>query len=252
MPLDAMKQPLKTLMAAAFLSTAFTAVGQEESAEAAPLVSVEPADRLGEDWWRERWEQKLAATAEAGDAKLVFLGDSITQGWEGAGKEAWDEHFAGHNALNLGFSGDRTEHLIWRLRNGKLDSLKPEVAVVMIGTNNTGHNQRAADDTAAGVRTSVEEMRKLWPEAEILLLAIFPRGETTEDPLRKLNAEVNERIAKFAEETEKVHFLDISDSFLEDHGKLPKEIMPDLLHLSPKGYELWAAAILPKLKELGL
>jgi lysophospholipase L1-like esterase len=249
-----MNHPLPKLIAVAMLSATLLAPAKtpEEPVTEAPVISTVPAERMGEDWWRVRFEGSLSAVEKQPDAQLVFLGDSITQGWEGAGAEAWKKHFSPRKPLNLGFSGDRTEHLIWRLQNGKLGELKPKAAVVMIGTNNTGHNQRPAEDTAAGIELVLEEIHKLWPETEIVLLAIFPRGETLEDPLRKLNSKINQILSEKVKDQKHVHFLDLASVFTEEDGKLPKAIMPDLLHLSKEGYERWAEALEPKLKELGL
>ena len=119
----------------------------------------------------------------------------------------------------------------------------------MIGTNNTGHRQDPPEDTAAGIKAIVDQLRSKLPETKVLLLGIFPRGATSEDKLRKLNVAINERIRKLADDKH-VHYLDISDTFLDDDGTLPKEIMPDLLHPNTKGYEMWAAAMEPLLAEL--
>jgi beta-glucosidase len=218
-----------------------------------PAVSITPAERFSEAWWKTRWDAKVIETKEAKRPELVFLGDSITQGWEGGGKAVWTEHYEKYRPLNLGFSGDRTEHLLWRLKNDE-DSLKklhPKVAVIMIGTNNTGHQQRPAADTTAGVKAILDEVQAVWPTTKILVLAIFPRGADANDKLRKLNDEINTQVAKFAD-NKTIYFQDVSPAFLAPDGTLPREIMPDLLHPNTKGYELWAAALDPKLKELGL
>lgn len=219
----------------------------------APSRSTTPTERFSEGWWKTRWEAKLAATKEAKDTQLVFLGDSITQGWEGGGKKTWEEHFAKYKPLNLGFSGDRTEHLLWRLKTDEanLKELKPKVAVILIGTNNTGHEQRPAADTANGIKAVLDELHTIWPQTKLLVLSVFPRGENADDKLRKLNDEINVLVSKFAD-NKTVFVQDISSSFLAADGTLPKDIMPDKLHLSGQGYELWAKAIDPKLKELGL
>lgn len=193
-------------------------------------------------WWMPRHEEKLAEKEKAESIDLVWIGDSITHGWEGAGKAMWDTHFAPRHALNLGFSGDRTENVLWRLQNGAVDGIAPKAVVIMIGTNNTGHRQDPADQTAAGVEAIVKELRTRLPEAKILVLAIFPRGETKEDGMRMLNEEINAKIAELAD-GEHVHFLDINAEFLDDNGNLPKDIMPDLLHPNEKGYEIWANAV---------
>ena len=210
--------------------------------------------------WMKRHESFNVISKE-GKAPLVFLGDSITQGWSGKGKAAWEKYFAPLGAANFGIGGDRTEHVLWRLQNGNYDGLKPKLTVLMIGTNNTGHQGRpqkelndaiyncTADQTAEGVAAIVKLLREKQPQMKILLLGIFPRGATTEDAMRKQNAATNAIISKLAD-GQNVHFLDIGDTFLQPDGVLPKEIMPDLLHLNEAGYEKWSQAILPKVNEL--
>lgn len=242
---------IQTLLAVAL--TPVFAFAQPAAPVADEARSTTPAERLSEAWWKDRWEAKVKATADARNTKLVFLGDSITQGWEGAGKKVWEEKFAQYNPLNLGFSGDRTEHLLWRIKEDQasLKELSPKVAVILIGTNNTGHQQRPAAETTGGVKAVLDELHTIWPETKLLVLSVFPRGADAGDKLRKLNDEINVEVAKLAD-NKTIFVQDISSSLMEADGTLSKEIMPDLLHLSPKGYEQWAAAIEPKLKELGL
>lgn len=213
--------------------------------------AVTPAQRLNTGWWKQRHQQKnkLAAT-HAYD--LIFIGDSITHSFEGPGKATWDKYYAGRNALNLGFSGDRTEHVLWRLDHGNLNNQRDaKVIVLMIGTNNTGQRKQNPDETAEGIRAILAKLRTHCPKAHTLLLGVFPRGVQPNDPLRKINAEVNKRIAKFAD-GKHVHYLDISDKFLTKDGVLTKEIMPDALHPRQKGYNIWAQAIEPTLIKLGV
>jgi lysophospholipase L1-like esterase len=211
-------------------------------------VATTPADRLHERGWRERHE-RFNKVSQEGKAELVFLGDSITQGWEGAGNQAWDEHFAGRNAANFGTSGDRTEHVLWRLENGNFDGLAPKLVVMLIGTNNIGHHSSTPEQTADGVRAIVEKLHAKLHETRVLLLGVFPRGEKPDDDLRQKAAEINRRIAPL-DELEYVKFVDVGDAFLEDDGTLSKEVMPDFLHLSEEGYRRWAKAIEPHVEEL--
>jgi lysophospholipase L1-like esterase len=210
--------------------------------------------------WMVRHES-FNAISKKGEAQLVFLGDSITQGWEGAGKEAWAAHWAELNAANFGIGGDRTEHVLWRLENGNFDGLKPKLVVLMIGTNNTGHQGRPqkelagaiyncnAQNTADGVRAILDKLHAKLPDTQVLLLGIFPRGKDSADALRQQNEQTNALIAKYAD-GKKVHYMDIGQTFLQSDGTLSKEIMPDLLHLAPKGYEMWAQAIKAKVTSL--
>lgn len=203
--------------------------------------------------WEER-HAKFNEISKEGKAQLVFLGDSITQGWEGNGKEVWEKYWAPLNAANFGIGGDRTEHVLWRLENGNFTGLKPKLVVLMIGTNNTGHQGRdgylsPADQTAAGVKAIIDKLQQITPETKILLLGIFPRGEDANDKWRIQNIETNNLIKNYAD-NQKVFYMDIGDKFLSPDGTLAREIMPDKLHLSPKGYEIWASAIEAKVKEL--
>lgn len=205
-----------------------------------------PEPRL-DGWWEWR-ANELNRRAQEGSARIAFFGDSITQGWEGAGKEVWDEVYAPLKAVNLGIGGDRTEHVLWRMRHGNLKNMEPEVCVVMIGTNNTGAD--SSGEIAKGVQAVVAELLFALPETQILVLAIFPRGADNEDGLRKINAGANQVVKRWAATTERVHYLDINAPMLADDGSLPTDIMPDLLHPNAKGYRIWADAMAPKLAEL--
>lgn len=193
--------------------------------------------------------KKFLEIVAKGNADVIFLGDSITQGWEGSGRKAWAANFAPLKAVNLGIGGDQTGHVIWRITEGKeLVPIQPKVAVIMIGTNNAGRD--SAEQIAGGIKAIVDELRKQKPEMKILLLGVFPRagGIAKDDkvaPAEKLNPkikQINERIAKFAD-GKHVFYKDIGEKFLTKEGGLSREIMPDLLHLSPAGYDIWAGAI---------
>ena len=198
-------------------------------------------------WWVQRHNQ-INTKAAVGGARVAFVGDSITQGWEGQGAAVWKEFYAPLHAVNLGIGGDRTQHVVWRLRNGNLKNQTPEVAVVMIGTNNAGANTSA--EIASGVQVIVAELLTQLPETQVLLLATFPRGNNPEDRLRKVNAASNDLLQSWSATQARVHYLDINASMLEANGDLSKEIMPDLLHPNAKGYQIWADAMAPKLTEL--
>jgi lysophospholipase L1-like esterase len=179
-----------------------------------------------------------------GTINLVFVGDSITDGWRGVGLSVWDKFFAPSKALNLGISGDATQHVLWRMRHGELDGYEAQLFVIMIGTNNGD----SAADVATGIGAIVKEIRDKQPQSRILLLGIFPRGEKP-DGTREKNAEVNKIIGKL-DDGRNIRFLDIGDKFLEPDKSMSKDIMPDFLHPSLKGYEIWAAAIDDSVKEL--
>jgi lysophospholipase L1-like esterase len=210
--------------------------------------------------WVKRHES-FNALSKQGKSELVFLGDSITQGWEGKGKAAWAKTWAPLGAVNFGIGGDRTEHVMWRLDHGNFDGLKAKVIVLMIGTNNTGHQGRpqaelkgavyqcTAEQTVEGVKAIIGELQRKQPLAKILLLGIFPRGASIEDKFRLQNQKTNTLLTQL-DNGNTVQFMDIGKTFLSPDGSLSKEIMPDLLHLSEKGYDMWTSAIEAKVKDL--
>lgn len=219
-------------------------------------VAVTPA-KLDEawsiDWWLPRHRAKLEEArrmvAEGRSPQLVFIGDSITQGWEKSGAPVWARHYARYNPLDLGFGGDRTENVLWRLENGALDGLDPKLVVLMVGTNNTGHRADPPADTVAGIRRNLEAVRARLPNARILLLAIFPRGAAADDPQRRLNDAVNGLLPALAD-GQAISFLDINRVFLDAQGQLAPSVMPDYLHPEEHGYALWAQEMQPALERL--
>jgi lysophospholipase L1-like esterase len=223
-----------------------------------PNYATQPVPR--DEAWKKRHES-FNEISKKGEAPLVFLGDSITQGWSGKGKATWEQFYTPRKAANFGIGGDRTEHVLWRLQNGNFNGLSPKLIVLMIGTNNTGHVGRPqkelngtiyqcnAEQTAEGVKLILEALKKKCPSTQILLLGIFPRGEKPTDIMRQQNIATNALIAKYADGSG-VHYLDLGTTFLKDDGTLTREIMPDLLHLSEKGYAMWAEAMEPTLKKL--
>ena len=201
-------------------------------------------------WWKKRHASMNQQAKKAHD--ILFIGDSITQGWEGSGQATWEKFYGNRKALNLGISGDRTEHVIWRLDHGNLrNQKKAKAAVIMIGTNNTGHSNQDPSEVKDGIERIISTVRARCPEAKILLLGVFPRGVNPDDSKRKNNDVINDMISKF-HNGKRIHYLDISDKFLTAEGVLTKEIMPDALHPKQKGYEIWAEAIEPMLKKFGL
>ena len=205
------------------------------------------------DWWIPRHEEKLARIRELAAAHrpvdLVFIGDSITHNWEKDGQAVWARHYAKYNALDLGFGGDHTENVLWRLQHGEIDGIRPKVAVVMIGTNNTGDRLEDPRSTAAGIRRILDEIRRRQPDTRILLLAVFPRDEQPTGAARRLNDRVNAIISGYAD-GEHVFFLDITRQLTNADGTLSRDVMPDLLHPNEKGYGIWADRMEPTLLQL--
>jgi lysophospholipase L1-like esterase len=198
-----------------------------------------------DDWWQQR-NAAVNARVKEGNVDLICIGDSITHGWDGAGLAEWERLYAKRNAVNMGFSGDRTQHVLWRLENGHLEGIHPKLAVIMIGTNN--HANNTAEEIATGVKAIVAKLRTTLPDTRILLLAIFPRTDVSKEIQDKL-AEAS-RLFAVAAEDPMVEFLDINRVFLNPKGELTKDVMPDFLHPNELGYALWAHALEPTIARL--
>ena len=206
--------------------------------------AIKPVPKSG--GWMKRHESFNQRVAK-GNVDLLLIGDSITHGWEGRGKNVWAKFYGKRNAVNLGIGGDRTQHVIWRLDNGNVKDISPKAAVIMIGTNNSGSN--SPEQIADGLAAITKQLRDKLPETQVLLLGIFPRGANKDDNRRKVNEKANAIFKKLAD-GKHVHYLDIGAKFLEEDGTLTRKIMPDLLHLSEEGYTIWAESIEPTLKKL--
>jgi lysophospholipase L1-like esterase len=207
---------------------------------------------LGAGWVARH--EGFVAEAKRGGIDILFMGDSITDFWRNRGSNVWNQYYAPRHAANFGISGDRTQHVLWRMNNGELDGIHPKVVVLMIGTNNTGKERNSntirntVPETIAGVQAVVADIRARLPDSKILLLAIFPRG-TLDDPQRAQVDLINTVIARL-DDGKMVRYLDIDPKFIEADGTLPNSIMPDLLHPNEHGYQIWADAMNPTLDEM--
>jgi lysophospholipase L1-like esterase len=182
--------------------------------------------------------------ARQGGGELLLVGDSITDFWRNAegpfaGKPVLDKHFGQWKVANFGIAGDTTQGVLYRLQNGEGQGFSPRAIMLMIGTNNTARNTAA--EIAEGIGAVVLELQKDFPQAKILLLGVFPRGRPN-DPVRATIADINRTISKL-HDGNRVHYLDIGAKFLAPDGTIPADVMSDLLHPSPKGYEIWAQAV---------
>jgi lysophospholipase L1-like esterase len=215
-----------------------------------PTVSEGRLERTGKfGWWLGRHEAKLQET-RAGGVQLAFLGDSITQGWEAAGRESWQRYFGEKRAVNYGFGGDSTQHVLWRLEHGEFDGLSPEAIVLLIGTNNVRHGDFSPEEIAAGIAKIVSVLGEKCPRSRVLLLGLLPRGAEPADRLRQKCEAVNALLPNLAN-GERVQYLNVNSVLLEDDGRLSQAIAPDWLHLSADGYDRLGRAIAEKMKLWG-
>lgn len=200
--------------------------------------------------WRTYYLKLNQAAAENPDARVVFIGDTFVEDWKEEGAGVWQRYYAHRKPLNLGIDRDCTEHVLWRIENGNVDGLRPEVFVVMAGSYNT-HVFDRPWQIAGGTKSILEVLSRRFPESKILLVSILPRGLPSHED-RTTVAESNRRIAdlKIVKENHRVYYLDLWDLYL-DENEIPRwDLMPNALDLSTGGYLVWAQAMEPTLARL--
>jgi lysophospholipase L1-like esterase len=229
------------------------------------LKFTEPADvpmprTLIDVSWSNRHDSNLAR-AKQGNIDLYMLGDSITDIWGGTNVNgtggqfaaSWSEYIAGWNAANFGIGGDRTEQVLWRLKNGELDGVNPKVIVLLLGTNNLpasqfNYNPVPPEEAAKGYKAILDTIKEKAPNAKVLMVSVFPRADQEVDVINERVKKFNSLIQKFADGKQCV-YLDIYDKFLGPDGRLLPGIMPDSLHPNGAGYAIWGRAMMPILTQ---
>ena len=226
--------------------THFEKVNENAPAPVVPatrIAGAKPSKRG--DWWLNRLRQKRDQIAASnGEIDLVFFGDSITHNWERSGKGWLAKLSETYSILDIGYGGDRTQHLVWRGENGELDGYKAKCVMLMIGTN----NRDPVEDIAKGVRRVLDVIARKQPQAKTLLLPIFVRGDGPNNARRIANEQVNAIIKGYAD-GDKVIWCDFNAKFLDEKGDT-KWIMPDRLHPGDAGYKIWTESVLPHFKKI--
>lgn len=180
---------------------------------------------------------------------ILFVGDSITDFWDNAGMPVFQEYFLDHyKVINIGVSGDITDSTLVRLDQPRVANIKPTMIMLMIGTNDIGWKKLPAEHAIAGNQLILDKLRKMWPEAKILHLAVFPRDKNPGTDQREKIATINAALSKMAD-GKNIFFKDINAIWLNADGTLKMEIMPDALHPNAAGYVEWAKAVMPTVKE---
>lgn len=201
-------------------------------------------------WWLNRLVSRRNRIADAaGEFDLVMIGDSITHFWEesasGQGEDTWAALNKRYRVLNLGYGGDRTGNVLWRLDNGEGDGYRAKCITLMIGTN----NRNKPEEIVAGIRAILAKLREKQPQAKVLLFKIFPRGKDAKDPYRQNNERVNAQLAALAD-GERVELVDINAQLVDEKGDSRHSMVYDRLHPSTKGYQVWYDALIPRLERI--
>lgn len=242
---------LSLLITTLSITPAYSAEAPAEPATSAPKHhAVIPEPRIA-DWWFARQAEKIGLMSK-GDIDLLMVGDSITQNFENekVGLKVWEKNFVPLKAINLGFGGDRTQHVLWRLNHLPVLKKAPKGAVVMIGTNNMGWGSDTPQQTGDGILAIVKKLKEIYPQMDILVLGVLPRRREIDHPHRKRIIALNALLPDLLKDIKGVTFLDIGPAFLDDKGFLSEEMMPDTTHPSEKGHEVWTKAIEPELKKM--
>ncbi len=201
--------------------------------------------------------EQMVANLKKGRIDVYFCGDSITRRWRATDYpqflENWNKNFFGWNAANYGWGADAIQNILWRMQNGELDGVNPKVIVLLAGTNNVG-TFPASDDKVAnitkGIKALVDTMRVKAPKATIILMGILPRNDGPKPTalVASIN-KINENIEKMTD-GKTIRYLNINDKLVDKEGKVLEGVTVDRLHLSLKGYQIWADALRPMLTEL--
>ena len=210
------------------------------------LEATLPSPRVAEYSWMsmDRWwemHNEDVAIAGEGDVDLLFLGDSITEGWP---RSIWERDFSRYKPANFGIGGDRTENVLWRLQNGDAGKLDPKAVVLMIGVNNFSFGGDGPVEITAGVLAIIEEVHQMFEQAEIILLGILPYGELPGTDYRAQVTATNAMLEELAADPV-VSFYDIGDAFLQEDGSISVDVMADFLHPTERGYEIYAQQLNP-------
>jgi len=203
---------------------------------------------FGDYWWANRFlsRHRLIEGFKGKTVDVVMLGDSITHFWEWKHPQSWAKFTNGKSVINLGYGGDKTENVIWRIEHGELDGYKAKCVVLMVGTNNNSSNDSNPAAVAKGVEKIVAMIRGHQPTAKIVLHPIFPRGRSADSPHaapRVRNDKTNALLKDFAERDGKIVWLDFNDRLLDGTGWVPASIMADEIHPTDVGYDIWMNAL---------
>ena len=241
--------------------TAFGA--PQATAESTPTAKMESRTKdtkrdpgiFGDYWWANRFlsRHRLVEQQKGKTVDLVLLGDSIMHFWEWKHPESWKKLTQGRTVLNLGYGGDRTQNVLWRIAHGELDGYKAKNIVLMIGTNNNSSHDTDPANVAKAVEKIAAEIRAKHPEAQLILHPIFPRGASAESKrhadAKARNDKTNALLKEYAAAHPEIVWIDFNDKMVDASGWVPRAIMADEIHPPDAGYGLWMDAILPRLKK---
>ena len=244
-----MKRFILTLSVGLFLALGFLAVSVQAQQAELPKTCI-PANKMDQAWWKARHEANCARI-EQGNVDLLLIGDSITHGWDTGGKPVLDYYYGDRNCVNMGFGGDQTGNVLWRLDDAPMDKIRPKAAMLLIGINNlwVACNQNPAD-VPLGTKMIVDKLERLYPDIKILVLFTFVVGPEGEQPTRSRVAKSNALLLDLLRDDPQVIVKDINYIWLDEANRVPAELMADFVHPTELGYKRWAAAVEPEISKI--
>ena len=232
------------ILSIAFTST-FCIASNTKSLGTTPSPRTINYDWMSLDNWNKAYADDIAV-AHQGGVDLLFVGDSITGGWD---QEIWIKNFSAYHPANFGIGGDHTGNVLWRLENGHANALKPKAVILLIGVNNFGNLHETPAQVFSGIKAVVKKLQKIYPAAKILVNGILPFEESAQSEKRAMVIKTNKMIATL-NDNKHIFVRDYSAHFLQSDGTISKEVMKDFLHPTPKGYQIWVDAMLPDIQTL--
>lgn len=204
-----------------------------------------PANKMDQAWWKARHEANVARINQ-GNVDFLLIGDSITHGWDGSGAKVQEYYYGDRNYVNMGFGGDQTQHVLWRLENAPMDKIQPKAAMLLIGINSLwGEWPNCSENVALGIKACVDKLQALYPDMQILVLNTFPAREKADDAVRTRTLASNALLPELFKDYKNVTLLNIDKLWLDANGDIPKSLMPDFVHPNEAGYKLWGAEVEP-------
>ncbi|MDO4628719.1 MAG: GDSL-type esterase/lipase family protein [Planctomycetia bacterium] len=224
-----------------------TVVSAQDTTVAETPYTVIPTDKMNEAWWKARHEENCARIAQ-GNVDLLLIGDSITNGWDTRGKEVRDFFYGDRNCVNMGFGGDQTQNVLWRLNNAPMENIQPKAAMLLVGVNSLWEDWKT-DYVALGIQACVDKLQALYPDIKILVLDIF----VVLEPgicVRQRAADASSKMRELMRDYKNVQFMDLNDLWLDEKNEIPRELMFDQVHPTREGYILWGKRVEPVIAEM--
>ncbi len=204
-----------------------------------------PANKMNEQWWKDRHQANIDRINK-GNVDFLMVGDSITHGWDLSGAPIQKYYYEDRNYINMGFGGDQTQHVLWRLANAPMDKIQPKAAMLLIGVNSLwGDWNNCSFNDALGIRACIDKLQSLYPNIQILVLNVFVALEKADNPIRTRIAKTNDYLPQLLKEYKNITIKDINHLWLDKNNSIPKDLMNDFVHPTEKGYKYWGAEVEP-------